>query len=374
MEHRERDVRERIYDAVFEPDLWLDILTATEALSGAASSSLIVFDATNPLRFVSTPRSRPLMERFVGEGLWRDNRRMLHYQANPITGFVRADEYFGAGLLAADAPHRLWAEHGLGAQVGTIIAMPTGQVVALAFERWLADGPFPAGALATFQRLYADFARACLIGTRMATVKERERLDALTTLGIPAAILGAGGRLRAANADFEALRSLFVPLAYDGLAINDRAVDTIYRASLQDLLAAGGGDGTPTPTVRSIAVPVADDRPPMLVHLMPLGRVGLDLFSSGRVLVAVSPLSASGLVPSPTLLSGLFDLTPAEARLARFLAGGGSVKAAAASFAVTEKTARTYLERIFRKTGATSQAQLVALLNSGPASGISTPD
>ncbi|MBZ9887664.1 helix-turn-helix transcriptional regulator [Mesorhizobium sp. BR1-1-3] len=60
----------------------------------------------------------------------------------------------------------------------------------------------------------------------------------------------------------------------------------------------------------------------------------------------------------------LFDLTPAEARLATALASGRSLKEAAALSHITVKTCRTYLERIFSKTRTRQQSELVALLKS----------
>ncbi|GLS37728.1 hypothetical protein GCM10010869_33220 [Mesorhizobium tianshanense] len=55
---------------------------------------------------------------------------------------------------------------------------------------------------------------------------------------------------------------------------------------------------------------------------------------------------------------------PAEARLATELASGRSVQEAAIEIGVAVKSARTYLERIFRKTGNGRQSQLEALLRS----------
>ncbi|RUY23822.1 helix-turn-helix transcriptional regulator, partial [Mesorhizobium sp. M7A.F.Ca.CA.001.13.2.1] len=60
----------------------------------------------------------------------------------------------------------------------------------------------------------------------------------------------------------------------------------------------------------------------------------------------------------------LFDLTPAEARLATALASGRSLKEAADTSNITVKTGRTYLERIFSKTRTRQQSELVALLKS----------
>ena len=78
--------------------------------------------------------------------------------------------------------------------------------------------------------------------------------------------------------------------------------------------------------------------------------------------MAVSALKKSALVPSPAVLRGLFDLTPAEARFASALVSGRAVKEASRSVGITESSGRTYLTRIFAKTGTHRQAELVTLL------------
>ncbi|SBV31606.1 protein of unknown function [uncultured Sphingopyxis sp.] len=64
-----------------------------------------------------------------------------------------------------------------------------------------------------------------------------------------------------------------------------------------------------------------------------------------------------------------FGLTPAEARLAVALAAGDTLQDYAALRAVSLNAVRFLLKGIFRKTGATSQAQLVARLARLPAPG-----
>lgn len=55
-------------------------------------------------------------------------------------------------------------------------------------------------------------------------------------------------------------------------------------------------------------------------------------------------------------------LTAAEARLALFLASGGSLAGYAAVQKVSRNTARTHLQRIFQKMGVGRQAELVRLV------------
>ncbi|MBZ9873174.1 helix-turn-helix transcriptional regulator [Mesorhizobium sp. BR1-1-9] len=65
-----------------------------------------------------------------------------------------------------------------------------------------------------------------------------------------------------------------------------------------------------------------------------------------------------------TRVRKLFDLTPAEARLAAALVSGRTLKEVAADSSITVKTCRTYIERIFAKTRTRKQSELVALLKS----------
>lgn len=62
-------------------------------------------------------------------------------------------------------------------------------------------------------------------------------------------------------------------------------------------------------------------------------------------------------------LCELFDLIPCEARLALALSRGMSIAEAAAELGITEQSARTYSKRIYAKTGARGQADLVRFLH-----------
>jgi len=67
--------------------------------------------------------------------------------------------------------------------------------------------------------------------------------------------------------------------------------------------------------------------------------------------------------PQESVLRRVFDLTPAEARLARKLARGDSLEQVAQSLDVKMTTARSQLAAIFAKTATCRQAQLVAILS-----------
>jgi DNA-binding CsgD family transcriptional regulator len=70
-------------------------------------------------------------------------------------------------------------------------------------------------------------------------------------------------------------------------------------------------------------------------------------------------------LPAPPIeaLVQVFDLSPAEARLAQKLARGKSLEEASQSLEIKLNTARSQLSAIFQKTGTRRQARLVALLS-----------
>ena len=68
-------------------------------------------------------------------------------------------------------------------------------------------------------------------------------------------------------------------------------------------------------------------------------------------------------MPSEGSLRSLFDLSPAEARLAQRLACGDSVEEVAKVLHIKISTARTQLAAIFAKTDTRRQAKLVAILS-----------
>jgi len=67
-------------------------------------------------------------------------------------------------------------------------------------------------------------------------------------------------------------------------------------------------------------------------------------------------------VPDETRLSLVFSLTAAEAKLAKTLASGHGIDAAATSLRVNRETARSQLKAVFAKTNTCRQAELVALV------------
>jgi DNA-binding CsgD family transcriptional regulator len=353
------DLIDRIYEAAFVPELWPGVLASLKSASDAADGRMFVFDGIRPIGFKATEISYDTAEAFVTTDRWKVCRRIQYFHGKPKTGFAISQDYYSPSFLDRDQPYQDIRNLGLESQVETIIPMPSGELVAFIFEKWARDGNFSAEDVQRLDLLYPHLARAGLVTARLGLERARATVSALQAIGLPAAVLTDSGRVLTANSLFEGMPELFQPAAHGHLAIADASADALFQEAVvqhsQDLV------------VRSIPVPARKDQLGLIVHVLPLRRAAHDIFSGGDILVAATAVSATAMVPSPTILTGLFDLTPAEARLAIALASGRSVKAAAMEGRVTLKTGRTYLERIFRKTGTSHQGQLVALLKSAQA-------
>lgn len=136
----------------------------------------------------------------------------------------------------------------------------------------------------------------------------------------------------------------------------------LIRDSIQEDQQNSNRDGHGT--TRALSVSRQGDDRPLSVLVAPLtGPAG----DSGGAAVLIVGDPNNRMLPSADTVARLFDLSDTEARLAVAMAEGLRIEEAAASLGVTVSSARTYLKRVFLKTGVDRQAELVALVMSAPA-------
>ena len=347
------DLIDRIYEAAFVPSHWPAILDEIGARSGSASGALQIIRGGGPPLWTATDLIRDTLHHFIESGLWRNCERPAGLAALDHAGFVGAADYMTPAQLERDPVVPLLGSLGLGWQVATLIVMPTGENVGLTFERRLDAGRHAPGEVAMLDALRPHLARAALIAARLDLERARSTVSTLEALGLPAAVLRAGGRVMAANELLEGSPA-FLSGGHGRLILSHQPADKLLR----DLMEPGSASAT-----CSIPIPGSVERSPAIVHVLPLRGAAHDIFG-GTTLVLLTDVSMAANVPDMTLLRGLFDLTPKEARLAALLASGRSLKEAAGQQAIQVSTARSYLEEVLRKTGTHQQSQLVALLKS----------
>jgi DNA-binding CsgD family transcriptional regulator len=276
----------------------------------------------------------------------------MNYPGFVIDSDVVTEEEINTDPLYVD----FLRKYGGGYGTGSVISVPSKEILVFDFERRWQAGPLDRAGIPTLDRLRPHLARSALISTRLGLERARVMAQTLNDLGLPGAVLRSDGRVLASNALFDALNRQFVALAGGGVGIKHAPAQKPLVSALTVKSQAGTGLSN-----CSILIPADQDHRPCIAHLVPVKRQARDIFSGATFLLIVTPLT-SPQAPSSEVLNGLFDLSPAEARTARALVEGKSVDDVALANGLSRETIRTQLKSVLSKTGMRRQSELVGLL------------
>ncbi|MDA9522935.1 hypothetical protein XI06_22305 [Bradyrhizobium sp. CCBAU 11434] len=347
-----------IYEAAAVPERWPVVLgTLSRMVDGVGG---ILRTATSPesFRWTSSPNLHADFVEFIRDGWAAINPRPARLAATNHAGFIRDNDHFTADELDNHPVYGFLRSKGLGYAAGTVLSVPSGDAITFSFEKHYLDGPIAVEAVEFLDSLRPHLARAALLASRLGLERALAMTEALRKLGLPAAVLKARGKVYAANELFETLMPDVIHDQPSRLKFSEPAIDRLFM---------GGLDAIDTHVVGplrvcSIPVPAGAGRVPMIVHLVPVSGNAQDIFSAASKLVIVTPVDR-GAVPNAEVIAGLFDLTPAEARVAREIALGETVEKVARASGLSRVTIRNQLKSVLGKTGLGRQSDLVALLS-----------
>jgi DNA-binding CsgD family transcriptional regulator/PAS domain-containing protein len=206
--------------------------------------------------------------------------------------------------------------------------------------------------------------RAVLIG-RLFDLKTAEAAtfaDALDGLSAGMCLVDAEGRIVHANAAGHAILA-----AGDILyAVGGRlaACDAQINQTLREVCAAAG-QGDAALGTKGIAMPlIGKDGERYVAHALPLTsgarrRAGIAYTAVAALFVRKAALAMSS---RSEVIGKAFKLTPTELRVLLAIVEVGGVPEVAAALGVADTTVRTHVSRLFDKTGAKRQADLVKLV------------
>lgn len=354
----ETALTDQIYEAAFAPERWVGALDAMAAASGSASGSLIVYRRLDEApRFRATALTQSGLSAFVETGAWRHCGRMRAAVAAPWRGFRYPAELMGPEVAQGDLVLSALDSLGLAAQLNALVVLPTGEMCGVTVEREKARGLHSAQERALLDALAPHLSRACLVAARLGLEAARSATHAFELLGLPAAALRGDGGVLVANDLFARRADLFAERGFGRLTLRDARADAMLRAAVEG--ATRGVVATQSIPLRGVG-----DAPSAVLHVLPARRAARDILSGAEAIVVTTQVRPDRAAPEPPILTALFDLTPAEARVCVEIGRGADVPTAAARLGVTLKTARTYLDRAFAKTGTHSQIELIALMRS----------
>ncbi|MDB5524861.1 MAG: DNA-binding protein with domain [Rhizobium sp.] len=348
---------DRIYEAAVIPELWRDACLAIADQLESYSASVISISPDATYRWISTPNIQEMMASFaVSETRFQNVRPLRALEQRP-GAFTRDTDIMTSEELETDAIFREFIyPQGLKWTVGCVIQEPSGHSIVFDLMRKNTGSPFSDDDIARLNDLKSDLARAAFMTSRLAFREAQSVTSALSMVGLPAAVIGDSGMVIAMNAEMEAQAPLITTGAGNSFIINRPSSKQMFDEALQRF---GRGD---VPAVQSIPVAASDAFPATILHVLPVRGMARDVFGRSMALVIATPVGEVGS-PDMRVLCGLFDLTPAEARLAREVATGVSMEAAAVNLGLSLETVRTYMKRVMAKTGTRRQAELAVLLS-----------
>lgn len=251
---------------------------------------------------------------------------------------VRPTQCFYGGFIQQDVPHLSFH---------------------LAICRPRNRGPFENDEIARLQRLLPHLTTTMLLQRRLRALEQRANSlsGAIERFEYGAVLCDANGCPTLVNR-----RASHLLNDCDGLTLCDQGLRASNTATNDELLAAirkaahsSSGD------VHNIRIPRAAPRPPLLLDIMPVARISAA--EGGRmpcVVIFITEPDALPIIDSEALAES-YRLTPREAEIAALLAAGANVETIAARLSLAVGTVRFNLKRVFEKTGARTQAAVVAL-------------
>jgi DNA-binding CsgD family transcriptional regulator len=347
------DLVDRIYESAFLPELWPGVLDGLAAISDARGGVLLsIAPDTSIPRWTASDNLREFVAGFVAGG-WLSRGRRLAVASNHA-GFVT--EQSTEEVLAEQPMYRDFLRPlGLGWAAGLALPMPTGDLILMSVERDYARGRVEPEVLRDLDSLRPHLARSGLLAARLQLERARAVSDTLSALGVAALVFDQRGAVLAANALIEALSGQVRWRARDRVGLADPGADAQFRRALATLDTRTAG------APRSFALRGAADAAALVAHVIPLRGGARDLFARCAGVLVLTPVSLPN-APPVELVRSLFDLTAAEANVARRLAAGETVAEIATAGGVSVNTVRAHVRGVLEKTGCHRQTDVVALL------------
>jgi DNA-binding CsgD family transcriptional regulator len=357
---------DRIYECSLVPELWPYVLEELGRIAEGTGGSLFISKA-NLQYWTASPENRERMKTFVNDRWFSRGQVVARLFGARHSGFLTDLDIFAPNELDQEPLYRdMWRPLGIGWVVGTAIPIPTGENVILVMTRRTERGPVERSIVEKLDELRPHLARSAFLSARLQLERARVASETLAVIGLPALVLDEQGKVLAANHLIEALTGYVQWRAHDRLSLSDRAADQLLREAVATIDLVGGLG------IRSFPVRDTGADAMMVAHIVPIRLSARDIFVRCAAVLVLTPV-ALPQAPPVELVQSLFDLTPAEARVARGLAAGKTVDDIATAGGTSTTTIRTQVRGVLEKTGCNRQVDIVALLTAISATRLTSP-
>jgi DNA-binding CsgD family transcriptional regulator len=350
---------ERLYAAVTAPEQWPEFLELLCRSFGAHSSGLSMASGTGVVqRWAGLD---PEFERSYLDHYWRFDPWVEPGLRRPVGQCLIGSELVTDADLERSAFYSdLGRQHGMHRLLSVVLRRNDRGAVWCSLIRDKASSDFKPSDRRALSLLAPHLQRACDVAGRLGFSKSV--VAAFDQLPLPTVIVDASCNVVRSSPGAQALLA-----QRDGLVTGTGSLAAELREDSERLRSAIKCAARNQTAPEWIGGPIIVRRPrsgqrALLVHVLPCAPVGSALFErTGTALVFVVDPDAIRQAAEDEI-ERVFELTPAEARLAAVLAGGATIERAADELGVSYHTARTQLRDIFSKTGVHRQSELVRLI------------
>lgn len=344
------------YDAIAAPQLWLGALDNLAHSMGAHACQIL---------------PHVISQRSIGEirstGAWRIEELWLRNQDWATDVYVSRGEPFVLQGYRAVLQSQLFTDEEVRhSRFHQEITKPVGclhwacgifqvedRVWCLPFFR--GNEPFTANVLQPIAEVAGRMAHIVSLAEKISRADVENEVITFDRAGCAAMLIDKYGRVTRVNHRAENLFCRDFGIRKGRLWTAENAsLERLDRFMAEIELARSSVGPLPTPVIIA-----RNGTPWLLIEAMPVTSASNDIFDGYRALLVVSDLSRASMT-NAALLSLVFGLTSAEARLAAAICEGQDLTAASATFGVSRETLRSQLKTVFAKTGSRRQAELVA--------------
>jgi DNA-binding CsgD family transcriptional regulator len=366
------DLVGKIYEAAEAPQFWPRLLEQlADALRGA-TAILMYFDLaegkggiSESIRF-DPDGQRLYNTHYNAMDLWAEGGRDRLGTAFVATGQELCPE---DGLVRSDFYNEFCRSQKLHHLITSTFPFDGGCVGVVSTFRPPGADAFSERETRFLQTLTPHFRRAFQLHRRLAVAESQQKAgcEALNALPQGVAIVNQLGEALWINQAAEAIFHQNDGLSLDSQGVRaDRRAQTVeLRKVIHDACDAAQGRGAGSGGAMHIERP-SMQRPYYLLALPLPSTAAVALNGRPAAILFITDPEAEA-ESNESILSRIFGLTSAEARLAAWLMRGYSIQDCCDQLQVSRNTARSQLQRIFEKTNTSRQGELIRLLLRSPA-------
>ncbi|WP_246563450.1 helix-turn-helix transcriptional regulator [Bradyrhizobium liaoningense] len=350
----------RLGEAVLDPGQWISVMEDicfAAATSGAGLLQSDVRTSDVPV----TPSVKEAFQGYFAANLHVEDVRAIRGVPLLLSGrkVLRDQDLFSSEREMLENP--LYRHLGqLGFQWWSAISFQAGPALwALALQRKREEGAFEEDELKAFALLSEALTEAATLSHAVGRQVLLGSLSAFDSINEPALSMTSMGRVLELNAAATEIFDADFRVHNNRLYMRDgratRALDARLTNSDRELRLRPGS------RIGNIIVARRETKRPIVIKLLPVPGAARSPFLGARFILTFTDLEVVRK-SEIELLSTIFALTAAEAKVARLIAAGWSPEMIADDLALSRETVRNQVKAVFSKTATHRQNELAALI------------